>query len=526
MYATKHKLLLAVLYINISLFSQTLSLVKDINTGPINNSFPHYLLQYNNKLHFVAGDGSGHKLWSSDGTSQGTSFVGPILPANGIVRHLTACNGKLFFSYDDGVNGLELWVSDGTTSGTYLLKDIWPGNLSSNPQFFTVCNGKLFFQASTATRSQGLWVTDGTVNGTSMVGNQYASPFGSTSNFIVLNTKIYFEGNAGSGYGLWESDGTNSGTQQLLAGTLNSGSSHAILGNKFYFSKMDQTNGSELWVSDGTTSGTQLLKDIAPGATGSFCDNFITHNNKVYFSANNGSTGTELWVSDGTLSGTYLLVDANPGSAGSSPQSLTSFNNSLFAFCYNGTERVLYSSDGTLSGTVPVKILSGTSSVPYTYVFNGQLLFCAGSGANSIIYSCNGSSNGTNPLAPTVTTYYNSGDNFLTYNNELFLPAFYQSQGLELCKLSSVTSLHENKETNTIPFYPNPASTSAFLITNELTLKDLQLYDSKGQAVTLSGNPTNSGLEINFTHLADGVYLLRSKPDVQTVFSKTIIVKH
>lgn len=527
MYSIKHNILLSSLFITFQVFSQTLSLVKDINTGPINNAFPHYLLSYNSKLCFVAGDGNGHKLWSSDGTSQGTALIGPLLPSNGIVRHLTPYNGKLYFTYDDGINGLELWVSDGTTTGTYMLKDIWTGNLSSNPQFFTVCNGKLFFQASTASRSQGLWVTDGTVNGTVMLGNQYASPFASINSFIVMNTKIYFEGNTGSGYGLWESDGTNSGTQLILAGTLNSGSSHAILGNKFYFSKMDQTNGSELWVSDGTTAGTQLLKDIAPGANSSFCDNFMTHNNTIYFSANNGSTGTEPWASDGTSAGTYLLADANPGANGSSPQTFTSFNNAVYFFCNNGTERVMFSSDGTIAGTVSVKNLQGITTVPYAYVFNNQLLFCAGNGANSTVYTSNGTGTGTNPLVPTITTFYNFGDNFLSYNNELFLPAFYQSQGLELCKLSFVTSLTENEKENNISIYPNPANDGITVTKYNTSLKNLNLYTIDGQMIPIQVIRKEDRVELDVTDLKDGTYILNLIPyGSAQFFSYTIVIKH
>ena len=125
----------------------------------------------------------------------------------------------MYFTYDDGIHGLELWTSDGTTAGTHLLKDIWTGTTGSGipygslPRYFTVCNGLLFFQASTPIRAEGLWVTDGTVAGTQMLGNQYSDPFASVSSFIVLNDKIYFEGNAGSGYGMWSSDGTNAGTQ-------------------------------------------------------------------------------------------------------------------------------------------------------------------------------------------------------------------------------------------------------------------------------------------------------------------------
>jgi ELWxxDGT repeat protein len=47
--------------------------------------------------------------------------------------YLTALGNTLFFTADNGVNGLELWKSNGTAAGTVLVKDIRPGSSYSPP---------------------------------------------------------------------------------------------------------------------------------------------------------------------------------------------------------------------------------------------------------------------------------------------------------------------------------------------------------------------------------------------------------
>ena len=63
--------------------------------------------------------------------------------------------GTLFFAANDGTNGYELWKSDGTAAGTVLVKDIYPGgyarHYSSNPANLTNVGGTLFFSANDGT---------------------------------------------------------------------------------------------------------------------------------------------------------------------------------------------------------------------------------------------------------------------------------------------------------------------------------------------------------------------------------------
>jgi ELWxxDGT repeat protein len=519
----KNTIACLLLLLSAPLFSQQLSLVKDINTSGINNSFPRYLTSYNGKMVFVAGDGVGHKLYVSDGTTTGTQLLGPTTNSAGVVWYLRVYKGKLFFTYDDGIHGLELWTSDGTTAGTVMLKDIWTGTngggipYSSAPNFFTECNGLLFFQASTATRNQGLWVTDGTSAGTQMLGNQYSNIFGSISQFIVLNNKIYFQGNAGSGYGMWESDGTTSGTQLVKAGLVGaSAGSHAVCNGKFYFMNDDGSNGGELWESNGTSGGTVLVKDIYAGIQSSSPEKLMCHNGKIYFTANDGTHGKELWVSDGTNAGTKMVLDAQSGTGGSNPESMISLNTDLFFFANNGSSSTLFKTDGTVAGTQSLNTMPGIVAVPYVYPFNGKLYYMASNvigGGATTIFESDGTALGTQQITPMVTSYFDYKDEgFLGYNSNLFLPANFGTQGLEFCKLSLLHTTALNDMPNAMPrliVFPNPCSNQLNIVqSNFESTSTIEIINSNGQ-VMQEGIVTGEDItHIDVSSLAPGVYII------------------
>ena len=79
-----------------------------------------------------------------------------------------------------------------------------------------------------------------------------------------------------------------------------------------YFTVSDGTLGNELWKSDGTSAGTVVVKDIWPGAGGSWSTELAMVDGILHFSANDGIHGEELWRSDGTPGGTVMVADIVP----------------------------------------------------------------------------------------------------------------------------------------------------------------------------------------------------------------------
>lgn len=71
----------------------------------------------------------GRELWRTDGTAEGTFLLRDIKPgpgsSNPVIQH--SVGNIVFFTANNGLNGVELWYTNGTPAGTHLVADLQPG---------------------------------------------------------------------------------------------------------------------------------------------------------------------------------------------------------------------------------------------------------------------------------------------------------------------------------------------------------------------------------------------------------------
>ena len=234
---------------------------------------------------FGATEGERRRLWTSDGTPEGTGLITGFrgIPYGGFTR----VGGLYFFSvYKEDSDGYfvrdELWRTDGTRSGTRKLVD-FASNQFLDTSVARVWNGKYLFpvddsplNSSPEVSTCSYWISDGTSAGTRQIvpplaGVRLSSglhPFG--SRFLFVSRK---EAQGGPVPQLFVSDGTPAGTLQL---TNNRGTRDPLetelvqLGRTAFFRIYGLGGGlngqPEVWRTDGTPKGTRRAFDLKAAA--------------------------------------------------------------------------------------------------------------------------------------------------------------------------------------------------------------------------------------------------------------------
>jgi len=283
------------------------------------------------------------------------SFYNPSPSFQSLGRHL------LFRANTPGA-GEELWVSQGQASNTFLLKDLNPGPGGSSPKFLASYGPLQFLTATDGRTGNELWITDGTPRGTRFLKDIYpSSKSSSPEDMIEFEGRMFFSAfHPSYGRETWVTDGTPLGTSLAFDLTGNNSSSnpeHYAAASKFFFFTAELwPYGRELWRSGGTSSDTKMVYDIRPGSWSGAFGPIVVSKNRAFFTGDDGTFGPEPWVSDGSPSGTKILKDLNPGLSGSNPEFLGTTNDRVLftAETSSSSGRILFATDGTASGTLPL----------------------------------------------------------------------------------------------------------------------------------------------------------------------------
>jgi ELWxxDGT repeat protein len=552
-----------------------------VDLGAAGSANPSYLTDVNGTLYFFTDNNYGSQasqLWKTDGTTAGTVMVADFYNSSSFNyasqgRQITNVNGHVFFSMSNYGYANELGFSDGTNAGTIILNNINPFGNGSNPTYLTAFNGSLYFSADDGTGLQ-LWTSDGTMAGTHKINNAnsiyldgnntfhfqsiknslYFTGFpnwgaqalckydvsnaannvevvntispgpgvNNMYNFSKVNNNIFFSVYNGKDQTLWKTDGTTAGTSQLA--DINPGGRNIYLYKHFInanglmlFSFYDDQHGYELWKSDGTTRGTAMVKEINPGPYSAWVNNIsYLGKNISLFEAYDGKTGLELWRTDGSEQGTWMVKNINQKNTSSSNPNwlVASSDDESLIFTANDPEygNELRIADGSGGNARPVKdIYKGsfdswpsfpTSGRNTTYFFasidNPVPQQDHGSDIHLVnrFWKTDGTPNGTSMIsAPPLEELINNGGYVVGYpsapvatDNLVYLVIFNSATYLqELWRSDGTTRGTYAIKTDINPYYsiePTPVGKNLFFASADATGYTYQLWVSDG---TVSG---------------------------------------
>jgi ELWxxDGT repeat protein len=400
--------------------------VKSLNGDDINIQSPPAIS--NNILYFNAFA----TLWRTDGTESGTFPL-----TSGIsVTEKVDLNGTLIFIGHDAETGHELWKTDGTIQGTNRIIDFLPGPspgvYSSGKADLVAQGGSVYFVGYINSNASQylLCKTDGTAAGTQIVDNTMRINSGlySFQNKIFAVALKYINISPACGTAtlykiiqidngvvsdFWLPQSYNIGECGPFYKTdLTSTTDFRRTQNGLFFQAQNSTilnNGSptmDLRKIDGSSAS--LVKNFPfshsifgiDGYAAQYAnDNFSE--NLFYFRSFEANTGIEPWRSDGTESGTFLLKDIRPG-AGSDPFEFRTINGLTYFVATNQTGRQLYQSDGTTAGTAVVADPNNLLSVPLSGIIaptNSQKNYYSNKLGSQLIFVGQNNVSGSNPIS-------------------------------------------------------------------------------------------------------------------------------
>jgi len=199
-----------------------------------------------------------------------------------------------------------------------------------------------------------------------------------------------------------------------------------------YFIASDPSNGRELWRTDGTAANTWLVKDLIAGTASSFGDTttFVNLNGILFF-----GIGNVLWKSNGTASGTVPVTTIADNGFNIEFEALAASGGLVFFGTRNSINAfALWRSDGTAAGTIKLKSLNTSSGSLQLVDVDGTLFFSE----LDQLWKSNGTVAGTvlvKNIRPTPTNFVNAaGTLFLLLIRSRQIPGYGRAMALRVAR--------------------------------------------------------------------------------------------
>ncbi len=377
-------------------------------------------VEYNGALYiFVDIDGAHTRLWRTDGTSSGTTFIKEFALSLQVGAGQRTNDYATLYKHT-----LVLWPSQANTSYQLSLINMDTFTMSTRPYMVssppanlaqTLATENWLYVYSyakppsaefTPLTPGALWATDGTLTNTVVL---TSTSINSPLAFTMLGSTAdqsayYFNARSFPLHIFYLTDPTSTTLHylgQFASGLWLPFTYNLANGTIIFEGYNDYSNGG-LSLGGVTPSGMQILLTT----TRIDLQQPVALDQIMLVPFHSPDTGRELWATDGTLTGTVQLTDINPGPADADVHFVAQTNGRQLFTGTGPSGLELWSTDGTPGGTLPLST-SPLSSVTALVTSTSQLLFSATDTSGSTLWRTDGTPAGTHQLAaltaqPTV----------------------------------------------------------------------------------------------------------------------------
>jgi ELWxxDGT repeat protein len=223
-----------------------------------------------------------------------------------------------------------------------------------------------------------------------------------------LNGTLFFKtaGEQGNVAQIWKSNGTSAGTTLVIErpgeqDAFDVSSRFTTWNGLLFITACIGINRCEVTLlrSDGTAAGTIQLVAATPNI-------MVDSGGKLFFTTNNTTDGSVLWTTDGSVAGTVPVKQITPpGNEANGVVDIVDVNGTLFM----ATATQLWKSDGTAAGTTPIVTTGVGFNAAYLTNVNGLLLFTGMNSAGRELWKSDGTAAGTTLVKDINTSFTESG---------------------------------------------------------------------------------------------------------------------